>query len=170
MQTPLAVTDDCASSSFVDQKMTARTEAEERDIDSIHDRHVSRRALSTMTLWPNSSAGKFHERPDRRGAAWGPVPIDGVLGRLVLAITVLAFTILVLAAATHLHVGAELDDSCAICAAFGVGKLKGPAPSVVAPVPMAVTWFQLEPPSRPSLAHNVVVVVLPPSCGPPVIV
>jgi hypothetical protein len=144
-------------------------EAATRDTDAIHDRHVLCRSLSTMISRASISAGRY-EPPTRRSASWGPIPVDRPLGRLVLAITVLAFTILVSVAATHLHVGAELDDSCAICAAFGVGKLKGPTPSVVAPVPVAITWFQLEPPSPPSLARNVVGVVLPPSCGPPVIV
>jgi hypothetical protein len=111
--------------------------------------------------------GKLHEASSYQRAGWGPVPVDRALGRLVIVVTALAFAILVSVAASHVHLGADLDESCSICAAFGVGKLKGPTPSVVAPVPVAVTWFQQEPQSPPSLAHNVVVVVLPPSCGPP---
>lgn len=111
--------------------------------------------------------GKLHEASSGARAGWGPLPVDRALGRLVIVVTALAFAILVSVAASHVHLGADLDESCSICAAFGVGKLKGPTPSVVAPVPVAVTWFQQEPESPPSLTHNVVVVVLPPSCGPP---
>lgn len=147
---------------------TSCVEAGKREIDSIRDRHVSRRVFSTMISTPGTSAERY-ERPTRQSASSGSIPVDRPLGRLAWAITLLAFTILVSVAATHLHIGAELDDSCAICAAFGVGKLKGPAPSVVASVPVAITWFQLEPQRPPSLPHNVVVVILPPSCGPPTI-
>lgn len=111
--------------------------------------------------------GKLHEASSDGRVGWGPVPVDRALGRLIIVVTALAFAILVSVAASHLHLGADLDESCPICAAFGVGKLKGPTPSVVAPVPIAVTWFQQEPQRLPSLAHNVVVVFLPPSCGPP---
>lgn len=87
--------------------------------------------------------------------------------RLVWAVTVLAFAILVSAAASHLHVAADLDESCAICAAVGIGKLEGPATNLVAPVPLAVNEFRLADLGPPSLPQSAGVVVLPPSCGPP---
>lgn len=91
------------------------------------------------------------------------------LQQIAAAITLLAFAVLTSLAASHLHDGANPDSSCSICAAFGVGKLNGPTPSVAVPAPVVVTWFRQERPGAPSLAHNVVVVVLPPSCGPPVV-
>lgn len=107
------------------------------------------------------------ERSTPSRAGWDAVLIDRRLGRWVFAVTVLAFTILVSVAATHLHLRADLDESCAICVAFGVGKLDVPTPAIVAPVPAGFTSFAPQPPIPPSLTQNTAVIVLPPSCGPP---
>ena len=85
--------------------------------------------------------------------------------RVVCGVTAVVFAILVSVAATHLHVGADQDEACALCAAFA-GKLEGAsAPPLPAPTAMAVALHvpalpqpQITPPS---------VVALPPSCGPP---
>lgn len=92
------------------------------------------------------------------------------LQRIAAAITAVAFSVLVSVAAGHLHVGADQDEACSICAAFGIGKLKGPTPSVAVPAPVVVTYFRQETLHPSPLAHHVVVVVvLPPSCGPPLV-
>lgn len=91
------------------------------------------------------------------------------LQRIAAAIIAVAFAILVSVAASHLHLGADQDEACSICAAFGIGKVKGPTPNVVVPAPVVVTYLRQETQSAPPLAHNVVVVVLPPSCGPPLV-
>lgn len=131
----------------------------------IGEQPVAHRIVAGM----NFLRGTLHDRFPARRAAWGPVPVDRALGRLIGVVTALAFAILVSFAASHLHIGADLNESCPICTAFGVGKLKTPAPSIVAAAPVAVTWFWLQPERPPTLAQSVRVVVLPPSCGPPAI-
>jgi len=113
--------------------------------------------------------GESRKRSSPRRIQPGRLSFNRAVSRLVLVVTTLAFAILVSVAASHLHVGADQDESCSICAAFGVGKLKGPNPSVAIPAPVIVTYLRQEPKRAPALAHNVVVVVLPPSCGPPAV-
>ena len=81
------------------------------------------------------------------------------------AVAAVAFAILVSVAATHLHIGLDADEGCAVCAAF-VGKLEGPsAPSIAVP-PVAVSYFARPIRVAPHVA-SLALVVLPPSCGPP---
>jgi hypothetical protein len=84
---------------------------------------------------------------------------------IVAGVSALAFVFLVSVAATHLHLGAEGDDGCAVCAAV-VGKLEGPSSPTVAVAPAGVVYLEQPPQSAPRF-ERVVLVVLPPSCGPP---
>jgi hypothetical protein len=83
----------------------------------------------------------------------------------VLALTAIAFTLLVSVAATHLHIAPDGDEGCAVCAAFA-GKIEGP--SVYVPTVAVVTVIRtvcITPVARlvpPAPAH-----LLPPTCGPP---
>ena len=45
---------------------------------------------------------------------------------MVCALTALCFAVLASLAATHLHLGPEADEACAVCAAV-VGKVAGPS-------------------------------------------
>jgi hypothetical protein len=83
----------------------------------------------------------------------------------VAAISAVAFAILVSIAATHLHIGLDADEACAVCAAV-IGKLEGPsAPAaVVSPVGIAYLWLA---PRIFLRVEQVFLVVLPPSRGPP---
>ncbi len=47
----------------------------------------------------------------------------------MLAVTAGCFALLVSVAASHLHIGPDADEACALCAAFA-GKLEGPSLSV----------------------------------------
>jgi hypothetical protein len=87
------------------------------------------------------------------------------LQRLVCGVTAVVFAILVSVAASHLHVGADQDEACALCAAFA-GKLEGTsAPPLPAPTAVAVA---LRVPALPQpQISSPSVVALPPSCGPP---
>lgn len=83
----------------------------------------------------------------------------------VIAVTAIAFALLVSLAATHLHITPDEDEACAVCVAFA-GKIEGPSafvPSVaaseVAHVIVATSGSGVIPPA--------VAVLLPPSCGPP---
>jgi len=85
----------------------------------------------------------------------------------IAAVTAVAFAILVSVSATHLHVGADADEACALCAAFA-GKLEGPIAQV--PVPPRITVGYLESESQPApQVKQAYLVVLPPSCGPPLV-
>jgi hypothetical protein len=84
---------------------------------------------------------------------------------IIAGVSALAFVILVSVAATHLHIGAEGDEGCAVCAAV-VGKLEGPSSPAVAVAPPSVVTLSQPPQSAPRV-ERVVLVVLPPSCGPP---
>jgi hypothetical protein len=85
----------------------------------------------------------------------------------IAAVTAVAFAILVSVSATHLHVGADADDACALCAAFA-GKLEGPVAKV--PVSPRITVGYLESESQPApQVQEAYLVVLPPSCGPPLV-
>jgi hypothetical protein len=86
---------------------------------------------------------------------------------LIATVSVVAFAVLVSVAATHLHIGADADEACAVCAAV-IGKLEGPAapPVVVPPADPAQFWQQFT--ATAQVARGLVV-VLPPSCGPPVV-
>ena len=87
---------------------------------------------------------------------------------LIAVVSAAAFALLVSVAATHLHVGADADEACAVCAAV-IGKLEGPPapPVVVPPADLAQFWQQFL--AAAQVARGVVV-VLPPSCGPPDVV
>jgi hypothetical protein len=85
--------------------------------------------------------------------------------RISCALIALAFASLVSLAATHLHVGPDADEECAICAAV-IGKLEGPVVPLIAAIgPELGPWPRIVPKERP--LGLVVAVVLPPSCGPP---
>ena len=88
------------------------------------------------------------------------------LPRIAAAIVLVAFALLTSIAAGHLHVGADQDQYCSLCAAFGAGKLKTPSAGGVAPRPLALSYWWLECDGGAPLSHSAPV-VLPPSCGPP---
>ena len=92
-------------------------------------------------------------------------PLSKRLSRFAAMLTAIAFAILVSAAATHLHVGPDADEGCAVCAAV-IGKLEGPSsPPLAAPAcPGAYAAPQVPVAQLPAGAT---LVVLPPSCGPP---
>jgi hypothetical protein len=85
--------------------------------------------------------------------------------RVIVALTGIAFAILVSVAATHLHIGPDADEGCAVCAAV-VGKLEGPTPPPMAVCPTSdvSTLEQFQVAQQVACA---ILVVLPPSCGPP---
>ncbi len=85
--------------------------------------------------------------------------------RLTVAVTAIAFAILVSVAATHLHVGHDAEDGCAVCAAFA-GKLEGSSAKVVVPKPAVLVFLSTPVRETAQLARSIVV-VLPPSRGPP---
>ena len=95
----------------------------------------------------------------RRICATGPQ-------RIAAAIVLLTFAVLASIAASHLHVGAEQDEFCSLCAAFGAGKLEPPSPPVTIATPVSLTYFVPDV-ERPSQVSRSTPVVLPPSCGPP---
>jgi len=86
--------------------------------------------------------------------------------KIVAGVSALAFVFLVSLAATHLHVGAEGDDGCAVCAAV-VGKLEGPSLPAIDIAPPSVAYPGQYPLLLAARIERVYVVVLPPSCGPP---
>ena len=87
------------------------------------------------------------------------------LQRLVCGATAVVFAILVSGAASHLHVGADQDEACAVCAAFA-GKLEGTStPTLSPPTPVAVALYVAALP-QPQIASSAVI-ALPPSRGPP---
>jgi hypothetical protein len=88
-----------------------------------------------------------------------------LLRKLVTGITTLAFAVLVSVAATHLHVGADTDDGCAVCAAV-IGKLEGPGSPPLVVAAASVDYVQTQFRAAPRLERSFVV-VLPPACGPP---
>jgi hypothetical protein len=88
------------------------------------------------------------------------------LPRIAAAVVLVAFALLTSIAAGHLHVGADQDQYCSLCAAFGAGKLKTPSAGGVAPRPLALSYWRLECDGGSQLSHSAPV-VLPPSCGPP---
>jgi hypothetical protein len=81
------------------------------------------------------------------------------------AVAAVAFAIMVSIAATHLHIGLDADEGCAVCAAF-VGKLEGPSTPSLAVPPVSVYYFAGPLRIAPQV-ESPVLVVLPPSCGPP---
>ena len=90
-----------------------------------------------------------------------------VPSRLVLVVTALAFTILVSVAASHLHVTADDDRDCAICAAFA-GKVEGPSASVAILAPAIAVYVDRAWRPRRQIARSTPILV-PPSCGPPLV-
>ena len=81
------------------------------------------------------------------------------------AVAAVAFAIMVSVAATHLHIGFDADEGCAVCAAF-VGKLEGPSTPSIAVPPVSVYYFARPLRIAPQV-ESPALVVLPPSCGPP---
>jgi hypothetical protein len=83
----------------------------------------------------------------------------------VLALTAIAFTLLVSIAASHLHLAPDGDEACAVCAAFA-GKIEGPSVSVPTLAAPSLVYAVCATPVRrlvpPAPAH-----LLPPTCGPP---
>jgi len=87
--------------------------------------------------------------------------------RVIVALTAIAFAVLVSVAATHLHVGADADEGCAVCAAVA-GKLAGPKVAPAAKLSAEIaTWLAVLPAGHSS--PRLLSVVLPPSRGPPAI-
>lgn len=86
--------------------------------------------------------------------------------RIAAAIMLLAFAVLASVAASHLHVGANQDEFCSVCAAFGAGKLERTSPGISVPPPVALTSFRQEYESVSQVPRSNPV-VLPPGCGPP---
>ena len=90
-----------------------------------------------------------------------------LLTRLVLAVTAAAFAILVSLAGSHLHVGPDDDEACAVCTAFA-DKLHDAAPPngvVRAFVAVHLVVATLPQPQRIGVAPT----LPPPSCGPPIV-
>jgi hypothetical protein len=89
----------------------------------------------------------------------------GAPHRVAAVLIGVAFAVLVSVAATHLHIGPDADEGCAVCAAV-IGKLEGPSapPLALAACPCAYAAPQIQVAQRPAAAA---LVVLPPSCGPP---
>lgn len=85
--------------------------------------------------------------------------------RIVCAVVALCFVLLATLAATHLHVGADGDEACAVCAAV-VGKLAGPSPSL-APSASLESSYRVASIAAPRPLLLKFAVLLPPSCGPP---
>ncbi len=85
--------------------------------------------------------------------------------RLVTAWTAMCFAVLVSIAASHLHLGADVNETCTVCAAV-TGQLAGPSSASVAVPTLEISrWVQIVESPVPS--PRVRAVVLPPSCGPP---
>lgn len=85
--------------------------------------------------------------------------------RVVCALAALCFAWLASVAATHLHIGLDADDGCAVCAAV-VGKVAGPSAMPTVKVSPEINYWLPILPCRHAPAV-VLAVVLPPSCGPP---
>ncbi|HTS21075.1 MAG TPA: hypothetical protein VMN79_04605 [Casimicrobiaceae bacterium] len=85
--------------------------------------------------------------------------------RVVATVCAIAFAILASVAASHLHIGADQDEACAVCAAFA-GKLESPVAQPPALAPVALAFWRCEVPQDAQVRHRLVV-ILPPSCGPP---
>jgi hypothetical protein len=85
--------------------------------------------------------------------------------RVVCALAALCFAWLASVAATHLHIGPDADEGCAVCAAV-VGKVAGPSAAPAIKLAPEISFRQAV---TPNLHSRLVVlaVVLPPSCGPP---
>jgi len=85
--------------------------------------------------------------------------------RLVATVCAIAFAILASISATHLHVGADQDEACAVCAAFA-GKLESPVAKLPVVAPVALGFWRCDVQPAPQV-RQLLVVALPPSCGPP---
>ena len=85
--------------------------------------------------------------------------------RFALALTAIAFTLLVSVAASHLHIAPDADEACAVCAAFA-GKIEGPSAALPTLAPARLVYTvcanPVSRPVPPAPAH-----ILPPTCGPP---
>lgn len=85
--------------------------------------------------------------------------------RAVFALTGIAFVALVSIAATHLHIDADADEACAVCAAVA-GKLAGPSAASAAKIGVQICIGRAIVPTGRLLALAPTV-ILPPSRGPP---
>ncbi len=85
--------------------------------------------------------------------------------RVVCGLVALCFAWLASVAATHLHIGPDADDGCAVCAAV-VGKVAGPSAVPTVKVSPDINYWLPIHPGRHAPAV-ILAVVLPPSCGPP---
>ena len=85
--------------------------------------------------------------------------------RVVCALAALCFAWLASVAATHLHIGLDADEGCAVCAAV-VGKVAGPSAAPAIKLALEINYWEAITPSQYS-RPIAVAVVLPPSCGPP---
>ncbi len=83
----------------------------------------------------------------------------------MLALTAIAFTLLVSIAATHLHITPDADEACALCAAFA-GKIDGPSVYVPTVAVSTVIHTVCVTPA-PRLVPSAPAHILPPNCGPP---
>jgi hypothetical protein len=90
-----------------------------------------------------------------------------VLQRLVCGVTAIVFAILVSVAASHVHIGADQGEACAVCAAFA-GKLEGASTPTIAPAKPVVVAVRVAVLPQPQI-NSSAVIALPPSCGPPLI-
>jgi hypothetical protein len=85
---------------------------------------------------------------------------------LTAALTAVAFAMLVLLTATHLHVSSTDEDGCEICSAV-VGQLA--TPGTIDPLPPPRLYVGIAAPAATyrSAAPRRGANLLPPSCGPP---
>lgn len=85
---------------------------------------------------------------------------------LTAALTAVAFAMLVLLAATHLHVSSTDEDGCEICSAV-VGQLATPGTIAALTPPPLDVGFAAPATRHSSAARRRGLNLLPPSCGPP---
>jgi hypothetical protein len=83
----------------------------------------------------------------------------------IAAVVAVGFLVLVFGASTHVHTDRNGEDGCAVHMAV-VGKLEGPSSPAVAVAPPSVVYLCHALQSAPRV-ERVILVVLPPSCGPP---
>jgi hypothetical protein len=84
----------------------------------------------------------------------------------VIAVTAIAFLVLVSISASHLHITADADDACAVCTAFA-GKLDTPDTDVPTVAPVAIDYVVCAATPRDDVLPPAPHYILPPTCGPP---
>ena len=84
----------------------------------------------------------------------------------VLAVTAMAFLVLVSISSSHLHVTTDADEACAVCTAFA-GKLDNPTADVPKIAPVAIDYVFCTAPQRDDVPPQAPSHVRPPTCGPP---